>query len=219
MTEPRPPAGATAQARLVALSLLCGLAACGGGGGEDATAPSPPTAAQPAPAPAPVAPPPATAPPVSPPATAGSRATCDIADFRAQALARINSHRAAGASCGTAGSFGPAPALAWNDALTQASLVHSDDMVARNFFSHTGSDGRSAGQRATAAGYVWSTWGENIAAGQVGVDSVVAAWMASPGHCANLMNPRFRDIGMACVRGTAGNDYRTYWTQVLGAAR
>jgi hypothetical protein len=40
-------------------------------------------------------------------------------------------------------------------ALTQAALVHSDDMVANNFFSHTGSDGSSAGQRATAAGYAW----------------------------------------------------------------
>jgi uncharacterized protein YkwD len=203
------------------LSLLVGLAACGGGGGDDAPAASPPAVAQPAPVPAP-SPAPAPSippPPVAPPATAGTRATCDIADFRALALARINSHRVAGASCGTAGSFGPAPALAWNDALTQASLVHSDDMVANNFFSHTGSDGRSAGQRATAAGYVWSTWGENIAAGQVGVDSVVSAWMASPGHCANLMNPRFRDVGLACVRGTASNDYRTYWTQTLGAAR
>jgi len=216
-----PASGTTSRACLAALSLLAGLAACGGGGGEDAPAASPPAVARPAPTPAP-SPAPAPSippPPVAPPATAGTRATCDIADFRALALARINSHRAAGASCGTSGSFGPAPALAWSDALTQASLVHSDDMVANNFFSHTGSDGRSAGQRATAAGYVWSTWGENIAAGQVGVDSVVSAWMASPGHCANLMNPRFRDVGLACVRGTASNDYRTYWTQTLGAAR
>lgn len=207
--------------RLTALALLCTLAACGGGGGDETPAASPPAAAQPAPGPAPSTPisPPIAPPTAPPPATAGTRATCDIADFRALALARINSHRAAGASCGTSGNFGPAPALAWNDALTQASLVHSDDMVARNFFSHTGSDGSSAGQRATVAGYGWSTWGENIAAGQVGVDSVVAAWMASPGHCANLMNPRFRDVGLACVRGTASNDYRTYWTQTLGAAR
>ncbi len=96
---------------------------------------------------------------------AGTRATCNLADFRAQALARVNSYRAAGASCGAQGSFPAVPALAWNDALTQASLVHSEDMVALNFFSHTGSNGSSAGQRATAAGYVWSTWGENIAAG------------------------------------------------------
>jgi uncharacterized protein YkwD len=150
---------------------------------------------------------------------AGTRATCNLADFRAQALARFNSYRAAGASCGAEGSFPPAPALAWNDALSQASLVHSDDMVALNFFSHTGSSGSSAGQRATAAGYVWSTWGENIAAGQNSVDSVMAGWLASPGHCANLMNARFRDIGLACVSGTANNSYRSYWTMTLGAAR
>ena len=150
---------------------------------------------------------------------AGTRATCGLADFRAQALARINSYRAAGATCGAQGSFPAVPALAWNDALTQASLVHSDDMVALNFFSHTGSSGSNAGQRAAAAGYAWSTWGENIAAGQPSVESVMAAWLASPGHCANLMNARFRDIGLACVSGTANNRYRTYWTMTLGAAR
>jgi uncharacterized protein YkwD len=111
------------------------------------------------------------------------------------------------------------PALSWNDALASASLVHSDDMVAANVFSHTGSDGRSAGQRITAAGYAWRTWGENIAAGQRTVNQVVAGWMNSPGHCANLMNPNFRDIGVACVAGSAGNSYGTYWTQKLGAAR
>lgn len=208
-SRPRAPLG------LIVLSLLVGLSACGGGGG-DSPAPSPaPVAAAPAPAPAPS---PSPAPPPAP-GVAGTRATCQIADFREQALARVNAYRAAGASCGASGTFPPAPALAWNDALTQASVVHSDDMVARNFFSHTGSDGSSAGQRATAAGYVWSTWGENIAAGQQGVDSVMAAWLASPGHCANLMNARFRDIGLACVSGTASNSYRTYWTMTLGASR
>ncbi len=92
-------------------------------------------------------------------------------------------------------------------------------MVALNFFSHTGSSGNSAGQRATAAGYVWMTWGENIAAGQPDMANVVAAWMASPGHCANIMNSNFRDIGLACVSGNANNTYRTYWTMTLGATR
>jgi uncharacterized protein YkwD len=48
---------------------------------------------------------------------------------------------------------------------------------------------------------------------------VMAGWMASPGHCANLMRGAFRDIGLACVSGGAGNTYRTYWTMVLGTAR
>jgi uncharacterized protein YkwD len=92
-------------------------------------------------------------------------------------------------------------------------------MVAKNFFGHTGSDGSSAGDRATAAGYIWSAWGENIAASQLTVSSVVAEWMANPVHCSNIMRGRFRDIGLACVGGTANNAYVTYWTMTLGAAR
>jgi uncharacterized protein YkwD len=206
--------------RSLLLGWVLALAACGGGGSADTPAPAAPNAA-PAPAPAPAPDPAPASPPVAPapgPTVAGSRATCALADFQAEALRLINAHRAAGASCGARGSYAATTALRWNDALTQAALVHSDDMVAHNFFSHTGSDGRSAGDRATAAGYVWRTWGENIAAGQPTVNTVVAAWMASDGHCANLMNPAFRDIGLACVAGGSSNRYRTYWTQVLGAA-
>lgn len=147
---------------------------------------------------------------------AGTRATCQIADFETRVLAAVNARRASGATCGTQ-VYAAAPALAWNAQLTQAALAHSDDMVAQNFFSHTGSDGSSAGQRATRAGYSWRTVGENIAAGQVGIDSVVGAWMSSPGHCANLMTSAMRDIGVACISGSSSNSYRTYWTMVLGA--
>jgi uncharacterized protein YkwD len=181
------------------------LAGCGGGG-DDGPAATNTTPDAPA---APVAP----APPVA------SRAACGLPAFASEALSLVNAHRAAGASCGSQGSFAATTPLAWQDTLSQAALRHSDDMVANNFFSHTGSDGSNAGQRATAAGYAWSTWGENIAAGQPTVSSVVAAWMASDGHCANLMNARFRDIGLACVSGGAGNAYRSYWTMALGAAR
>lgn len=197
--------------RLAVLGALVALAGCGGGG-SDAAAAAPP-AHSPAPAP-PSAPAPEPA-----PRTAGTRATCNLADFEGEALALVNAYRAAGASCGSEGPFPAAAPLAWNAALTQASLVHSDDMVAFDFFSHTGSDGGNAGQRATAAGYVWQSWGENIAAGQRSVAAVMAGWMASPGHCANIMHAGFRDIGLACVSGGAGNSYRTYWTMTLGSAR
>jgi uncharacterized protein YkwD len=192
--------------RLAHLTLLCALSACGGGGSE-----SPPTAS---PAASPAPPAAASAPPA--PVTAGTRATCSLPGFQAELLAAVNAARASGATCGSQ-TLPAAPALSWNAALTQAALVHSDDMVAHNFFSHTGSDGRNAGQRATAAGYAWRTWGENIAAGQGSVAQVMAGWMASPGHCANVMHTAFRDIGVACVSGGAGNTYRSYWTMVLGA--
>ena len=186
------------------LSLL--LAACGGGGGGEAPATPPPTATTP---PAPTPPPPSSA----------SRATCDLPNFQADLLLAINTARRAGASCGSQGSFVATTTLDWNNALASAALVHSDDMVAHDFFSHTGSDGRNAGDRATAAGYAWSSWGENIAAGYGSAAAVMAGWMASPGHCANIMAPDFQHVGVACVKGSAGNRYGNYWTMVLSKPR
>ena len=151
--------------------------------------------------------------------TAGTRAACNLANFQAEVLELVNSYRAAGASCGSQGGFAAATPIAWNAALTQAALVHSDDMASANFFGHTGSDGSTASQRATEAGYVWRAFGENVAAGQPDVAAVMSSWMASAGHCANIMRTNFRDIGVACVNGGAGSTYRTYWTMALGLAR
>jgi uncharacterized protein YkwD len=88
-------------------------------------------------------------------------------------------------------------------------------MADNNYFSHDSLDGRSMADRINATGYTWSTIGENIAAGYNSVQSVVSGWMASDGHCANLMNPRFTELGMACARNDA-SAYRTYWSQEFG---
>ncbi len=206
------PAACLSVSLSLSLSLSLALVACGGGGADGGT-----LAAAPTPAPAP----PAAALPADPVAdpVAGTRATCNLADFQAEALRLVNAARAAGGSCGSSGSFAPSAPLAWNTALAQAALVHSDDMVAGDFFSHTGSDGSSAGARASAAGYSAGTWGENIAAGQRTVAAVMQSWMASPGHCANILRASYRDIGLACVAGTGDSRYGTYWTMVLGAQR
>jgi uncharacterized protein YkwD len=148
--------------------------------------------------------------------SAGS--TCGLPDFQAAALARINQYRATGASCRTAGTFGPAQPLRWNAQLLQAASGHSRDMATRNYFSHTSLDGRTMVQRINATGYLWSALGENIAAGQTSVNGVVDAWMKSDGHCRNIMNPNLRDVGMACVSSTTSR-YRTYWTMDLGRPR
>lgn len=142
-----------------------------------------------------------------------ARLTCNLPNFQQEILDRVNQARAAGRSCGAA-YYGPAPALAWNANLFNAASAHSTDMAANNYFSHTSLDGRNAGQRITGAGYAWSAYGENIAAGQTSVQSVVDGWLASPGHCANIMNPRYADIGTACVAGGTSR-YPTYWTMDL----
>jgi uncharacterized protein YkwD len=176
------------------------LAACGGGGSGD-----PPAAA----------PVPSAATPLS-----SSVVDCGFGDFRASVLARVNQVRAAGATCGSNGTFGPAGPLAWNDRLTAAAVGHSQDMATNNYFAHVGRDGRTFTQRIDAAGYAWRTAGENLAAGQRSVNSVVDGWMASPGHCVNLMNPAFTEIGVACVpAASASFTYTTYWTMELGSPR
>jgi uncharacterized protein YkwD len=207
---------------LAGLAAALTLGACGGGGGDPAADAPPPlasgdsaTAPAPAPGPAP-APSPTPAPPPAPGGATAS-ATCGLADFAAQALQRINALRASGATCGST-AYAPAPALAWQAQLDAAAAGHSADMAARNYFSHTSPEGVGPGTRITNAGYVWRTYGENIAAGYGSVAAVVAAWTASPGHCANLMNPNVRHLALACVRTNAAA-YPTYWTLNLAAPR
>lgn len=183
-----------AASRLAWLAAVSLLAACGGGGGSSGN-----TAVG--------------------SATTGAMSTCGLANFQASSLALVNQARAAGASCGARGVFAPAAALNWNPLLTQAAEGHSQDMAAHNFFAHNSFDGRTFDQRITAAGYVWSRAAENIAAGQQTVAEVMAGWMASDGHCANIMNPALTEIGMVCVSGNASTAYSTYWTMDLGTPR
>ena len=168
-------------------------------------------------APTPAAAPAASAPSATPATSTGS--TCNLADFRASVLARINQVRASGANCGADGNFGAAPPLTWNDKLTVAAEGHSQDMAAKNYFSHTSADGRTLADRVNATGYAWSSLGENIAAGYRGVNAVMDGWITSPGHCANLMNAGFAEVGVVCVPGVAGDTFSTYWTMDLGRPR
>ena len=183
--------------------MLLSLGACGGGGTASSNV----------------------APVVSPAASAASAptgstaSTCGLSDFQSAALAQVNQYRAAGATCGVHGAFAPASTLSWNTVLTQAAEGHSQDMVAHNFFAHDSFDGRTFAQRITAAGYNWSRAAENIAAGQLTMNEVMAGWIGSEGHCANIMNPNLTEIGLVCVSGSSSNTYRTYWTMDLGTPR
>jgi uncharacterized protein YkwD len=108
--------------------------------------------------------------------------------------------------------------LAWNSKLFDAAAAHSTDMATNNYFSHTSLDGRTPGTRITNAGYSWSSYGENIAYGQVGITAVMNAWLSSAGHCANIMNPQLTELGMACASNAASGN-RPYWTMDLGRPR
>ena len=101
--------------------------------------------------------------------------------------------------------------------LHDAARGHSQDMAANNFFSHTGSGGTNAGDRIAAEGYAATAWGENVAAGFLTAESVVTAWLDSPGHRDNMRNGLFTDAGIGFVEAGANADFATYWTLELAA--
>lgn len=130
---------------------------------------------------------------------------------------RINQARASSRSCGSTVYKAVAP-VAWNAKLFDAAAGHAKDMATNNYFSHQSQDGRTFSQRITAAGYNWSTVGENIAAGQTSVEQVMNGWLQSPGHCANIMNGNFTEVAVSCVRNDAST-YKFYWAMELGRPR
>jgi hypothetical protein len=130
----------------------------------------------------------------------------------------VNAARAQGHTCGTE-YFGPAAPVAWNPDLAEAALAHSTDMATRRYFNHKAPDGSMVGERAARAGYHGYRAGENIASGQHSVQEVLTSWLESPGHCANIMNPGFRDMGAAWVINPDNRNHTPYWTQVFGASR
>lgn len=130
---------------------------------------------------------------------------------------------------------GRLPPMKHEALLDASSLGHSTAMGQRNFFMHCDPDtGTSPGQRMTAVGYAWNGWAENIAAGQATPASVMASWMNSAGHRANILGAR-REIGVGhyddandapgvrfasaggCTPNTTIGGYRHYWTQNFGS--
>jgi uncharacterized protein YkwD len=127
----------------------------------------------------------------------------------------VNRARAAGRRCGRR-LFGPAPALGASLQLREAAVAHSRDMAAYSYLEHIGRDGSTPGERVARTGYHWRAVGENIAAGPPSARAVVEGWLASPEHCANIMDPDFIETAVAYAvdpRSRMG----VYWTEEFAA--
>jgi len=148
-------------------------------------------------------------------------------------LVAINNARAMQQNCGVEGIKPATTPLAWSDELYYAAYEHSEDLAESNTFLHNGSGtssdwtaevknlakGSTYIDRIANNGYTnYRTIGENIAGGtnrdlpQEAID----AWIKSDGHCANLMNPAYKDVGMGHVEKSESN-LTHYWTQNFGA--
>ncbi len=126
----------------------------------------------------------------------------------------VNKARSEGRRCG-AENFPPTAPLASAAPLDAAAEAHARDMAAREYFAHRGKDGREPRDRVRAAGYPARLTGENIAFGPESAEEVVAGWLKSAGHCANIMDGRFRHMGIGFA--TAAKAGHIYWVQTLGA--
>lgn len=175
------------------------------------TAPKPKTSAPPsaakntAPAPRTTAPTstPKTTPTATPTSPSSPKAAAPASGVAARIVQLVNAERS---------KVGCSP-VTLNAVLTKAAQAHSADMAAHQNMSHTGSDGSSPGDRITRAGYIWSTYGENVAYGYATPEQVMAGWMSSPGHKANILNCSFKEIGVGLAQPNS------YWTQDFGTAR
>jgi uncharacterized protein YkwD len=134
-----------------------------------------------------------------------------------RALQLVNEVRARGARCGER-SFGPAPPVSLSGTLAGVALGHAADMAQHNYFEHEDLAGHSPADRVRAVGYQEKLVGENIAYGPKSADEVVQGWLDSPGHCENIMDPRFAEMGIAYAQGQA-TKHGLYWVQVLAAPR
>jgi uncharacterized protein YkwD len=127
--------------------------------------------------------------------------------FEQEFLKKINTIRASGCKCGKT-YMSPVAPLKWDTKLETAAINHARDMYKNNYLTHTNSKGQTIKQRIEAAGYKLRgtySYGENIASGQRSIDRVIQGWLQSEGHCKNLMNPAFKDIGAA--------QFNYYWVQ------
>ncbi len=134
-------------------------------------------------------------------ATAGS---ASLQTLRAAVLCLVNHQRT---SRGL-------PPLAASAQLNSSAQSWTNTMVRTGQFTH--GPGDAFARRISAAGYVWQTAGENIAAGFQTPSDVVAGWMASSDHCHNILNPAFRNVGTGARAASVGRYGGGTWTQDFG---
>ncbi|MCA9490476.1 MAG: CAP domain-containing protein [Myxococcales bacterium] len=134
--------------------------------------------------------------------------------FEDEVLAQVNEQRAAGGRCGTA-DFPPSGPLEHYATLRGLARWYSRWMAEDSFFDHVDPNGDDPFDRMVDAGFTGATpWGENIAAGYPDPDEVMAGWMSSPGHCANILEPAYGVLGIGYfVRPDDPELLAHYWTQ------
>jgi uncharacterized protein YkwD len=85
--------------------------------------------------------------------------------------------------------------------LDNVATARIDDMVERAYWAHVAPDGSKPFPLFPKYGYYYRSVGENLAKGFETAEVLVASWMESPGHRANILNPVFQNVGIAIIDG------------------
>jgi uncharacterized protein YkwD len=134
------------------------------------------------------------------------------ASFEDEVLRLLNLERFVGGVCGgvVMGSSGP---LEMDEVLRGVARSYSARMADQDFFDHVDPQGNGPSDRVAASGFTGAApIGENIAEGYATPQEVMNGWMASPGHCANILEPSYGVIGIGYYFAEA-DPFRHYWTQ------
>ncbi len=107
-------------------------------------------------------------------------------------------------------------ALVENEALDNAAKLKAQNMFSENYWAHFAPSGKTPWDFILGSGYKFTYAGENLAKNFYNSDDVVKAWMNSPTHRDNLLNPHYKDIGIAVVEGILNGQKTTLVVQEFG---
>ena len=108
------------------------------------------------------------------------------------------------------------PLLKYNSVLSESATKKAKDMFADNYWAHTAPDGATPWDFLKSVGYKYSVAGENLARDFYDTESLLKAWMNSPTHKANIVHPKYQEIGIGVVNGTLGGIKTTLVVQHFG---
>lgn len=109
--------------------------------------------------------------------------------------------------------------LKLNEKLTAAALAKAQDMMDAQYWAHTSPSGKQPWDFIKNSGYSYQAAGENLARDFANTDDMVAAWMASPTHKANIVNGKYQEIGVAVIDGELQGAETTLVVQEFGMPR
>lgn len=109
------------------------------------------------------------------------------------------------------------PALNYSEKLSDAARRKAANMLEENYWAHNSPSGKNPWVWFKAAGYNYLYAGENLAKDFGDTSRMISAWMASPTHHDNIVNPKYKEIGIAVVPGTLLGSDTMLVVQLFGA--